>query len=138
MAKKSIMKLGRWSETHGNGYWSKEERKIKLTKAKAHVYFDHFWSENKGKFIYHTWGELRVYFDNTWRVERHGLIYTDRHWIKDLRRILASKGFSEKACKDVDYSEQGMQGSTYVSLDIGNKFIKEWHDKGYPYTKDVM
>lgn len=33
-------------------------------------------------------------------------------------------GFSRAAAYDVDYTEQGMQGRSYVSLEGGKKFVK--------------
>ena len=73
------------------------------------------------------WGELRVYFDTkTWNVREDGLIYTDDGFEADLRRRLAELGFNEAACGSVNYSEQGMQGRDYVSLDIGHKFLSEF------------
>jgi hypothetical protein len=39
---------------------------------------------------------------------------------------------------DVGYSEQGMQGDDYVSLDVGESFIASWEAKfGYESFKDV-
>jgi hypothetical protein len=34
-------------------------------------------------------------------------------------------GFSKEAVLEVQYSEHGMQGKDYVSLDVGEKFIFE-------------
>jgi len=75
--------------------------------------------------------ELRVYFDtNTWDVEQQGLIYTDEFFLTGLRnRLVMELGFSRGAADDVDYSEQGMQGDTFVSLDAGKTFIAEWLPK---------
>lgn len=117
-AKWNNLKLGgRLTEAYGNGLWSVENKKVKLLEASV-------------RFVDQTGGELRVKFDTkTWNPDKHGLLYTDRNWIKDLRKILVKKGFSEKAAKDVDYSEQGMQGDNYVSCDIGKTFLKEWRLK---------
>jgi hypothetical protein len=72
-------------------------------------------------------GELRVYFDTmVWITDKFGLIYTDPQWLKELRNLLRQLEFSVAAAKDVSYSEQGMQGDDYVSLDVGAKFIKAW------------
>lgn len=75
-----------------------------------------------------TFGELRAKFDkNAWNINADGLIYTDRRWMREFRDLLISKGFSSDAVnpKNLDYSEQGMQGCDYVSMDIGELFIKE-------------
>lgn len=58
---------------------------------------------------------------------QHGIIYTDKNWIKDLKSYLTSLGYSNKAVKEVDYSEAGMQRTNYVSLDVGKVFLKETH-----------
>jgi hypothetical protein len=72
------------------------------------------------------YGEMRVYFDlKSWDPEVHGLIYTDKQWIRDLRAMLIRKGFSPRAAEGVEYSEQGMQGDDYVSLDVADTFFIE-------------
>jgi hypothetical protein len=38
---------------------------------------------------------------------------------------MATLGFSESALQDIDYSEAGMQGSNYVSMDVGGDFVRE-------------
>jgi hypothetical protein len=38
----------------------------------------------------------------------------------ELKELLTQKGFD---ASDVSYSEQGMQGDTYVSCDVGERFI---------------
>jgi hypothetical protein len=74
-----------------------------------------------------TFGELRVYFDiASWNVREDGLIYTDRGWIADLREFLNAHGL---VADDVSYSEQGMQGDDYVSLDVGELFLASWAEK---------
>jgi hypothetical protein len=73
-----------------------------------------------------TFGELRVYFDTaSWDVNYDGLIYTDRQFKKDLHAFLTAHGLST----DVDYSEQGMQGDDYVSLDVKGSFLRRWEQK---------
>jgi hypothetical protein len=41
----------------------------------------------------------------------------------ELRVYLQTVGFTEAEAKDVSYSEQGMQGDSYVSCDVGAVFI---------------
>lgn len=67
-------------------------------------------------------GELRVVIDrDTWDTATMGLIYTDPLWKNELNAYLRAlelpTGFD-----DVSYSEQGMQGDDYVSLDVSDKF----------------
>ncbi len=72
-------------------------------------------------------GELRVYFDTaTWDTQEDGLIYTDTLFLKELQEFLNAHGLPGK---DVCYSEQGMQGDDYVSLDAGTEFYEAWMQK---------
>ena len=64
---------------------------------------------------------MRVFFNtNTWDTNTDGLIYTDKQFMKELKELLVQKGFDTS---DLSYSEQGMQGDTYVSCDVGERFI---------------
>ena len=66
-------------------------------------------------------GELCIYFNPIhWDVNIDGLINTDRQFMKDLQEFLHTHGLADF---DVSYSEQGMQGDTYVSCDVGECFI---------------
>jgi len=95
-------------ETDGKGLWSKIKKKVKVTKVK--------YGKWDGK-------ELCLYFNKkSWDVEKYGLIYTDRRFINDFRKYLISKGIPKKAAIDIDYTEQGMQGDDYVSLEYGKTF----------------
>lgn len=99
--------------TGGDGYWSGEQRAVKLTGLCLSYVNDE-----------ETFGELRVYFNtDTWDTMQHGLIYTDKLFITELEEYLNSQGL---AGGDVGYSEQGLQGDNYVSLDVGGEFIKSW------------
>lgn len=104
--------------TAGNGLWSDEERAVRITDIKLGVGIE------DGDKIF---GELRVYFDRrTWDTMEHGLIYTDRLFVRELQAFLDLHGLPGK---DVYYSEQGMQGDDYVSCDAGTKFYKAWMKK---------
>lgn len=62
--------------------------------------------------------DFRVVFDvDDWDVRRDGLIYTDSAFIEDVRSFMLDAGFPVDVVDDIDYSEQGMQGETYVSCD---------------------
>lgn len=75
-------------------------------------------------------GELRASFDPyEWTTGIDGLIYTDRGWLRSFRLGLRRLGFSWEACMDVEYSEQGMQGGNFVSMDVGAPFIREYLQK---------
>jgi len=109
------MKFGTTLCTDGNGFWSTEKREVKTTRLELG------WLNDE-----HTFGELCVYFDtSTWNTHEHGLIYTDDTFLAQLKDELALSGFDSS---DVSYSEQGMQGDDYVSLDVGRNFLKSFKD----------
>lgn len=104
--------------TGGDGLWSREQREVQTERLELVLF-----GEDQ------EYGELRVFFDTkTWDVYEHGLIYTDDTFENNLRALLEEHGFSEKAAQEVCYSEQGMQGEDFVSLDCDATFIKEFAD----------
>lgn len=106
-------KLNVTLNTNGCGYWSSVAKAVKI------VGMDLPYIDDCKEF-----GELRVYFDPTsWNVKKDSLIYTDRQFEKELKAYLTNIGL---VSKDVSYSEQGMQGLNYVSLDVGKHFIKSY------------
>ena len=108
-----MIKVDTVLNTDGSGYWSNVRKSVPVTG------LDLGYVNDEGNF-----GELRVYFNTqAWDVNNDGLIYTDRLFLKELRKFLNDKGF---AVADVDYSEQGMQGNDYVSLDVGAGFIQSF------------
>ena len=104
--------------TNGLGYWSNTAKAVDIT-ALDLLYI----SEDKD------FGELCVHFavddfpSNCWDVSTMGLIYTDKQFKRELREYLVSLGFTQAEADDVEYSEQGMQGDSYVSCDVGAVFI---------------
>ena len=103
------------THTNGKGYWTSFEKTVTVTRVElAYV-------NDEGDF-----GELRAYFDTeAWDVNKVGLIYTDPRWIDEFRGLVRSLGFTRNACDDISYSEQGMQGDNYVSMDVGADFMRE-------------
>ena len=96
--------------TNGNGYWSNKRKAVEITGLQLSYTNDEL-----------DFGELRVRFNtNTWDVNKLGLIYTDKQFMRELKELLTAKGFD---ASDVSYSEQGMQGDAYVSCDVGERFI---------------
>ena len=96
--------------TNGRGYWSRKATAVEITHLQLAYINDEM-----------DFGELRVRFNtNTWDVNKDGLIYTDKQFMRELKELLTAKGFDGK---DVSYSEQGMQGDNYVSCDVGERFI---------------
>lgn len=110
-----MIKVNAYLHTDGSGWWSEIARKVHITGLKLV-------SVNEDS----TFGELRVYFNvGTWNVDEDGLIYTDRLWLELLRGFLVEMDLPA----DVEYSEQGMQGRNYVSLDVGAQFIHDFNQK---------
>lgn len=64
------------------------------------------------------WLHARFYFDpQLWDIDRHGLIYTDELFLDTLHARLRDNGWTNPA-RSIGYSEQGMQGDTYVDFDV--------------------
>ena len=102
--------------TAGDGYWSNVAKAVTVVDMRVPYINDE-----------KDFGELRVYFDTkTWNVDVDGLIYTDSQFLNELQEFLDNMGLTGS---DVDYSEQGMQGNKYVSLDVGEAFLKSWTEK---------
>ena len=101
--------------TSGDGYWSRTAKAVRIVDMQmGYVAGDK------------DFGELCVYFNtDDWDVSKDGLIYTDSQFIQDLYAFLTAQGLST----DVSYSEQGMQGDNYVSLDVEGPFITSWEAK---------
>ena len=99
--------------TNGLGYWSRTAKAVDVTKLDLQYINDE-----------RDFGELCVHFTQaSWDVDTLGLIYTDKLFRTELRAYLQTLGFTADEANDVNYSEQGMQGDTYVSCDVGAKFI---------------
>ena len=100
--------------TNGAGIWSNTSKAVKTLYIVVTNYEEDF-------------GELRVHFDtDTWNIYEDGLIYTDPRFLSELHAALYEDGYSAQG---VDYSEQGMQGINYVSLDVGKNFIKSFYEE---------
>ena len=105
-----MYKVNATLHTSGGGYWSNTKAAVEITGLQLSYTNDEL-----------DFGELRVRFTAaSWDVNKLGLIYTDKQFMSELKELLTSLGFD---ASDVDYSEQGMQGDTYVSCDVGECFI---------------
>ena len=103
------------TRTAGDGYWSGTQKFVTIDRVRIAYLSD------EGDF-----GELRAYFNPTeWDVDNDGLIYTDSVWMKNFKSCMSTIGFSDDAVNDIHYSEMGMQGTTYVSMDVGADFLRE-------------
>ena len=108
-----MYKISATLNTNGNGYWSSTKAAVEITGLQLSYTNDEL-----------DFGELRVCFNTaTWDTSKLGLIYTDAQFMRELKELLSAKGFDSS---DVDYSEQGMQGDTYVSCDVGELFINTY------------
>ena len=104
------------TRTAGTGRWSNTAKTVRINRvALAYVSDDH------------DFGELRAYFDpREWDVNNDGLIYSDMGWKHSFLTCMESYfGFGPDAILDVSYTEQGMQGSDFVSMDVGEQFLLE-------------
>lgn len=104
------------TRTSGDGYWSVQIKNVRITRVElAYV--------NKEC----DFGELRAYFDTgDWDIDNDGLIYSDMGWKHSFLTCMENHfGLSPDAILDLSYSEQGMQGEDYVSMDVGPQFILE-------------
>ena len=111
-----MRKLNATLNVAGDGLWSRVTRPVNV------IEMDIGYRNRKSTF-----GELRVYFDTeTWDVNKDGLIYTDKGFMREMREFLKAHGI---AGDDVSYSEQGMQGDDYVSCDVGVEFFATWGRK---------
>ena len=98
-----------------NGLWSNAAKAVTIVEVWLSSVND------EGNF-----GELCARFDTkTWNCDQDGLIYTDGIWINEFRALMRSLGFTRNAVNDISYSEQGMQGYNYVSMDVGEDFLRE-------------
>ena len=105
-----MYKVNATLNTSGGGYWSNTKTAVEITGLQLSYTNDEL-----------DFGELRVFFNTTtWDTHKDGLIYTDKQFMRELKELLVLGGFDSS---DVSYSEQGMQGDTYVSCDVGECFI---------------
>lgn len=106
--------------TNGTGFWSKEVREVKVIGLILRT--GSFDNDDNSKTVY---GELQVKFDTvSWDTAKHGLIYTDQCFLAELKEFLTRAQYDVSS---IGYSECGMQGDDYVSLDVGIAFIKSWN-----------
>ena len=114
--------------TNGTGYWSRTAKAVDIVDMRLG------YVANDKQF-----GELCVYFAvddftaNCWDVNVDGLIYTDKLFEAELNAFLATHGLPA-----VSYSEQGMQGDNYVSLDVGGDFLRLWEAKFNAFAQMTM
>ena len=98
-----------------NGLWSQAAKAVQVLRVELAYCNDEC-----------DFGELRAYFNtSTWDCNEDGLIYTDGIWLDEFRALMRSLGFTRAAVNAISYSEQGMQGDNYVSMDVDADFMRE-------------
>lgn len=116
--------------TAGNGLWSNVAKPVRVVKLELSVWDDELEDDELPDY-----GELKVYFDTAdWDTYEDGLIYTDSQFESELAINLVALGFGATAVGSVGYSEQGMQGDNYVSLDAGEEFVRAWAESGRAFN----
>jgi len=91
------------AKTSGNGLWSKTIKEVPILSI-----------EFNDKYK-----EVRVFFDSSiWDVKKDGLIYTDTNFLIDVINLIKTYYPSFKFADKLDYTEAGMQGNDYVSLEF--------------------
>jgi len=70
------------------------------------------------------YGELKAYFDTeSWDYSSDGYIYGEQEFLDALCEHMSAMNLDVGS---VDYSEAGMQGSNYVSMDVDSLFIESF------------
>jgi hypothetical protein len=100
--------------TCGDGYWSNIAKEVFVEKIAMFISTENIGDEGDAEYCD---GDLQAYYtEETWN-DSYGLIYTDSEFLHCVHTALIKAGISIEAAEDVCYSEQGMQGDTYVSMD---------------------
>ena len=101
--------------TCGDGYWSTVAKEVFVESITMFISTENY--EDEGAEASYCDGDLQAYFtEETWN-DSYGLIYTDSAFLACVHTALIEAGISIEAAEDVCYSEQGMQGDDYVSMD---------------------
>lgn len=116
-------------ETDGSGHWSSRQATVKGT-LKLYEILDRSSLQSEPQVVA---GEAKFYWDDhDWYVPRHGLIYTDSRFIESLQEQLGQLGFNHDGDSSIYYTEQGMQGSDHVHMDISVDMLKQAKRLGFP------
>ena len=97
-----------YCSTNGSSLWSSDKKKVKVYKLYPSTVWDGYVTFEAS------------FLKKDWNVNKLGLIYTDKLWIKEFRNNLVKLGVPRGIANTIDYTEQGMQGDNYVSLETNN------------------
>jgi hypothetical protein len=101
--------------TCGDGYWSTVAKEVFVENIAMFISTEN--EADEGEEASYCDGDLQAYYtEETWN-DSYGLIYTDSAFLECVHTALIKAGISIEAAEDVCYSEQGMQGDNYVSMD---------------------
>jgi len=107
-------------KTKGDGYWSREVRTVPFT---LYVPGEYVTAYSEGLYGHAS----AVFKKKDWNTSKHGLIYTDSKFLKDIRNTLKNAGI--KNYNDIDYSTL-TQGNDFVDLSVGGKLLAELVNTG--------
>ncbi len=99
----------------GDGLWSDTAKEVFVESINMFISAEN--EADEGEEASYCDGDLQAYYtEETWD-DSLGLIYTDSAFLECVHTALIKAGISIEAAEDVCYSEQGMQGDNYVSMD---------------------
>lgn len=111
--------------TSGKGIWSNRVCPVAVSRVKISI---SDWSDDGFDWPLGCRGYVAIdaYFSKkSWNTSKHGLIYTDPKWIKEFNKQMKAIN-PDLFCSEIDYTEQGMQGDNFVSLQMSPKNIKQF------------
>lgn len=102
----------------GGGLWSNTAKEVFVESLSIVVNTVNEYADDDTDEVCYCDGDLQACFTtDTWDVDTLGLIYTDTAFLDCVQTELIKAGISIEAAEAVSYSEQGMQGDNYVSMD---------------------
>lgn len=131
-SKRGILPCDISASTNGKGLWSSEKKIVHIHKMRFKPYI-YITGDDKDN------GTLYVdafFYTKNWNTWRDGLIYTDEKWMREFRKeFYAMFPDLKKIDPRIDYTEQGMQGTNYVSLVLSVR--KSRMEKFLDFMKNV-
>lgn len=99
--------------TNGKGYWSNSSKSVLVTDLEFLTNID-------------SYTELQIFFDkNSWDNTKDGLIYTDPLFLEEFHTFLIEDLGISSNIELPQYSEHGMQGDNYISMDMSHECVEE-------------